>query len=631
MIGGMSRSPLRNEPPLLDVERALRLVEDATLLRRRTREDEDVSLAMVLSKLPHDAALLALETATDTGDPRLLAAALDLAIEGARWDEEPTEFQVASIAQVLLPNITEIDNRVRDCARSKSSMLRAYTAKGLGERALRSMRGEGDEVDAEAASIVFALARDEDALVRKCAREALGGAAPPAWAPFFVRDPLAARPAAEAARLRGPLDRAAEALEGRIYKDATPLAEAIAELPDELAGPILDAWMRSTGGRSRKGAEPLVERWLSLGEERLFAWMRDAKLDVLDMSCSSITPALRKRSDAGICMRLAHFCDELGAREDEPGVSSRLTSVAKLLAGAWPDDADPTPLLELGLGAPLADAGALEWDEGSHTYARIKLREIALAPRPAFSALVEPLVAAFVAGCPGRWGRDSTTIRERLLGVPHPALRAHAEACLREDDDAATAWALRYLARGGHDPEHDPAPEVMLREAARDPRLRAIMLTEPELRGPAQALVRGRFAELEPREVIDLAASLLDAGEALDRGEWARVREARARIEDPTDALHALPPSELWTEEDAAFVREVVDAAVDGLRPVGALIGALMIALANRPREELLTVLEGAVERFPPAFGAVLESHIAMARLGVARELGELIKRSRTK
>src|SRR5690606_15252033 len=133
------------------------------------------------------------------------------------------------------------------------------------------------------------------------------------------------------------------------------------------------------------------------------------------------------------------------------------------------------------------------------------------------------------------------------------------------------------------------------------------------------------------RAVTDRASPRLGAAAARGRGRGARVRAARARIADPPDAPPALPPSELWTEEDAAFVREVVDAAVDGLRPVGALIGALMIALANRPREELLTVLAGAVERLPPAFGAVLESHIAMARLGVARELGELIKRSRTK
>lgn len=608
----MPRSPLRNEPPLLDADRAIRLVEDATALRRSFPELDDIRLEMVLSKLPFDAALFALETAADTGDPRVLAAALDLTI--ARRDPTRIEYELASIAQVILPNITEVDNRVRDCARSKSSELRAYTAMGLGERALRSMRGEGDEVDAEAASIVFALTKDEDNFVRKCAREALGGAAPPAWAPFFARDPLATRPAAEAAGLRGPLDRAAEALEKGVHKDATPLAEAIAELPDELAGPILDAWMRATGGWSKRGAEPLVDRWLALDEERLVAWARETDFMDIHAAQRSIAPALRRRGDVDGCMRLAQLCLELGADDDE---TSRMASLADLLAHAWPEEADPTALLELGLGAPLAEAGALAWDEDSHSYARAKLREIALAPRAGLEALLEPLAGALVAGFPGRWEKDAKTIRERLIELAHPALRAHAEAWLRGDDEDAIAWALRHLVRGGHEPDRDPPPEALLRDAARDARLRAVMLTEPELRSAAQELLRIRLVELGAGERIDLAASLIDAGEALAPEEWAAVRAARGAIEEPAEALFALPPPEAWTEEDGAFVRGLIDAALTGPSDPGAFVGRLVTALTARPRHEpLLAILETERARLPERLAMVLEGTLSLVRMG---------------
>ncbi len=607
----MPRSPLRDEPPLLDADRAIRLVEDATALRRSFPELDDIRLEMVLSKLPLDAALFALETAADTGDPRVLAAALDLAI--ARRDPTRLEHELASIAQVILPNITAVDNGVRDCARSKSSELRAYTAMGLGERALRSMRGEGDEVDAEAASIVFALTKDEDSFVRKCAREALGGAAPPAWAPFFPRDPLATRPAAEAAGLRGPLDRAAEALEKGVYEDATPLAEAIAELPDELAGPILDAWMRATRGRSKRGAEPLVERWLSLDGERLVTWARQTAFMDIHGARSSVAPALRRRGDVDGCMRLAQLCLEVGARND----ASRLAALADLLADAWPDEADPTALLELGLGAPLAEAGALAWDEDSHSYARAKLREIALAPRAGLEALLEPLAGALVAGFPGRWEKDAKTIRERLIEPAHPALRAHAEACLRGDDEDAIAWALRHLVRGGHDRDRDPPPEALLRDAARDPRLRAVMLNEPELRSAAQEVVRSRLVALGADELIDLAASLNDAGEELAPDEWAAVRNARGAIEDPADALFSLPPPEAWTAEDGAFVRGLIDAAVAGESDPGGFVGTLLSALVFRPRHEpLLAILDAERARLPEGLAMALEGVLSHVRMG---------------
>lgn len=80
----MSRSPLPNEPPLLDAERALRLAEDARAFLQEPAEwaeDDGASLAITAA---HDATLLALEVAIDSGDPHLFAATLDVAEERAR-------------------------------------------------------------------------------------------------------------------------------------------------------------------------------------------------------------------------------------------------------------------------------------------------------------------------------------------------------------------------------------------------------------------------------------------------------------------------------------------------------------------------------------------------------------------
>jgi len=563
-----SRERLPNEPPLLDDERAIRLAEEATAFFRAPGDGLH-ELSRLAVKTAMDAAHLALETAIDTGDPRVLDAALELATQRARgWGEEHFEVEIAMAAREIFPAITTIDNRVRECARSRSSFLRKQTAEGLGPRALRSLRGESAEadaeVDAEAAGIVFALTKDKDADVRAAAREALGGAAPPAWATFFPRDPLATLPAAEAAHLRGPLDRAAEALEKGVSKDAAPLAEAIAELPDALATPILDAWMRTSRAAQAKGAEPLIERWLRLDPEgeRTEAWLRAMGDENPMLESGDRIGALVKRLPAeqarAIGLRVAALLDDEDAHP-----YGRMYGEG-LLKACWPDEADPTPLLERALGAPLADAAALP-DEEDPSLASSTFVELALAPAT-LAPLLEPLVDAFLAQMPGRWARVSYKVAERLVEVSHPRLRAHAEALVREGEGAALTWALRYLTRGGHDPSVDAPVERFLEDAARDPRMRAAVLGDASLRAPALRVLRTQLTdgELPPEEVISVAALFHVASDeaSLRPEEWAEVRRARERIDDPVKRAHAvglLPALARWTPQDRAFVDSLID------------------------------------------------------------------------
>jgi len=594
----MTRTPLTNEPPLLDPERALRLVEDARAIRKGPGDWQRADHDEIAASLLEDAALLALDVAIDTGDPRLLEAALELAedADGGYWEDD-----FAGLAEQLVPHVAAITNAIRDCARSPSDSLRESTAKALGPRALRSMKGKGDEHDAEAAQIVFSLAKDEVGAVRKSARDALGGVAPPAWAALFPRDPLASRPAAEAAALRGPLDRAAELLDMQGMSDAEPLATAIAELPDDLAMPILDRFLRIPYGLHAKGAGALLERWVTGDADgaRLFAWLEEIPEGNRDEDGERIGALLARRSDeerVALGMRLAPLLFRFGERVDraERGSIYSLKAAEGALKGCWPDEADPTPLLELRLGAPLAEAGAPDpgprrVDLGVHA-----LERVALAPRASFEAIAEPLVDAFLAGFPGRWARIADSASSRLLEVSHPRLRAHAEAQLREGSaDKEIGWALRYLVGGGHDPTIDPEPAALLATAARDPRLRAAMTEDHHLSEVARELLRAQLTEgaLSPHEAIVLARSIAVASEEdLTEAEWAALAEAReqAALRDRAAAMYVLAYREEWSAADHAFAERLAGEH-GGDEHVASLMS---LGFYQRPAPERVPLLE---------------------------------------
>lgn len=609
----MTRTPLTNEPPLLEIERALRLVEDARAIRKGPGDWQRADHDEIAASLLEDAALLALDVAIDTGDPRLLEAALELAEDAEGdgfWEDD-----FAGVAEVLLPHVAAITNAIRDCARSPSDSLRESTAKALGPRALRSMKGTGDEHDAEAAQIVFALAKDEVGAVRKSARDALGGIAPPAWAALFPRDPLASRPAAEAAALRGPLDRASELLDKQDMGDAEPLASAVAELPDDLAMPILDRFLRIPYALHAKGAGALLERWVTGDADgaRLFAWLEEIPEGSRDGDGARIGALLARRSDeerVALGMRLAR----LFSRFDRAATIRSFKATEGVLAGCWPDSADPTPLLELRLGAPLAEAGADDPEPPAGYLGLSAVTPIALAPRTSFEAIVEPLVDAFLAGFPGRWARIADSASERLLEVSHPRLRAHAEAQLREGEAAnAIGWALRYLTGGGHDPTIDPEPAALLATAARDPRLRAAMIEDHHLSELARELLRAQLADgaLSPHEAIVLARSIAVASEEdLTEAEWAALAEAREQteLEDRAAAMYVLAYREEWTAADQAFAEQMAgehggDEHVAGLmslgfyqRPAPERVPLLERLLAHRHDREIREEIRDAIE-----------------------------------
>lgn len=616
-----SRVRLLNEPPLLDPERAIRLVEDAQAFLDAPGDGYH-ELTRLAVKTAMDAAHVAIETAIDTGDPHVLAAALPLATKRALgWGEEHFEYEITSAAGPIFPAVTEITNRVRDCARSRSSFLRAETAKGLGPRALRSLRGESPEdeaeLDAEAANIVFALTKDKNADVRAAAREALGGAAPPAWATFFPRDPLAKLPAAEAARHRGPLDRAAEALEKGVGDDAAPLAAAIAELPDDLAAPILDAWMRTPRAIHAKNSDALIERWLSLDPdgERTMAWLRAIEGEHMDIQAGTRVGVFLKRRPAeqarAIGLRAAAYLKK-------GGDAYLKWNSEQLLEASWPAASDPTALLEVALGAKLEELAALPAQDDGVTS---KLAKVALGSASALEVVTEPFVDAFLDGFAGRWADLKSMISERLLEVSHPRLRAHAETQLREGEGAALGWALRYLTKGGHDPSVDPPVEQFLTDASRDPRLRAVISQSMHLRPAAQAALRAQLVrgELPPEEALAVAKDAYDPDDdsSLSAEEWAVVRRAREAIEDPdrrTYALNVIPPVARWTEEDRKFVDSLIEGHGHDPRVAMGIAIRLQPRLSGPAQPELVPILERLLARSSPESAEFVEQALKAAR-----------------
>ena len=101
-----SRVRLLNEPPLLDPERAIRLAKDAQAFFD-SPSDGGHELGRQAVKTAMDAAHVAIETAIDTGDPHVLAAALPLATKRAvGWDDEHFEYEIASAAAPIFPSVS---------------------------------------------------------------------------------------------------------------------------------------------------------------------------------------------------------------------------------------------------------------------------------------------------------------------------------------------------------------------------------------------------------------------------------------------------------------------------------------------------------------------------------------------
>jgi hypothetical protein len=271
----VSRDPLRDEPPLLEPDVAIRLARGAVAYALSPGPYEGLGRGSVtshrLAAAADDAFWVALDVAIDTGDPRVLDAVLEAA--GGLDDLSP-HHDFADAAAAIVPQLPAITNELRDAARSASGPMRAAVATALARRAVRSLAGRGDATDAEAARIVAALACDIDGEVRKAARTALGAHGAPAWAPFFDTDPLRALPAAEAARLRRPLDRAAAVMEAVVPAGRT-VAPALAALPDELALPFCEHFVRTRFAFIERGASAVVDRWLrpARAEDRVAGWL----------------------------------------------------------------------------------------------------------------------------------------------------------------------------------------------------------------------------------------------------------------------------------------------------------------------------------------------------------------------
>jgi hypothetical protein len=351
-----------------------------------------------------------------------------------------------------------------------------------------------------------------------------------------------------------------------VRRELAAFAEAIAELPDDLAGPLLDAWIRVPRATSAAGAEALIERWVALDTDgaRVEALLVKADVDEVDHRLGpQIGAALQKQPHAlATCMRVARWMRPRDFAEHLAAVDLG----KEILESGWPEDAAPTPLLELALGAPLAQAAAEQAPAGDEDdLTRFTLLCAAIS-RPSLALLLDTLIEVLAAGCPGRWAPNNHVLRDRLVDMAHPRLRALAEAWLHDGPERA-GWALCHLIGGGHDAERDPPPAAILAAAAVDPRLRPAMFAHTALRRGAAEPLRAQLAkgELPPGEAVELARTLRMFDEAtLSHDEQAAIRVAREALEDVEALSWAatfMPPrAAAWTADDHAFIERLIDA-----------------------------------------------------------------------
>lgn len=535
----MTRAPAPHAPPLMDPADALALARAVVALEggswsdRRAGRLYDAARALVL---------LLLEVAADSGDPALLDALVSSIAERGAGRDDDAKWQLHHLASHHASVAPSIDNALRDAARLPVPLIRSGIAAGLSERAQRALSGQGDATDDEARAIVQALTRDADVDVRATARQALGGYAETAWAPYFSRNPLDAMPADRAAALRGPLDAAAAALE--IHR--TPgLKAALDALPDELALPLLDAWMRLTHPFFSDDKDALLARWTQLDTDasHFAVRVREGDLDRALLGDNALLGQAIGRLPEAQRVAFGTTLAELLVSPSEDGKISRW-SLGGLLAQIWPEDRDPSPLLDI------ASRARADPDDAVYLIERV-------LSLPAITLALDGLVDQYLARAPGMTTSHRVLLAKHLAAHAHPRLRAEADVLVRSGDEAERGWALHYLLGAGHDRARDPSKGRIAVAALDVPALRPLVLGSPVLRPMAGAELRKRLRAARLTGDDALLACWDEPPEffaTLPEKITAILREAREAAAEPREAVHSLPPVSMWTERDWAWV-----------------------------------------------------------------------------
>ncbi len=444
--------------------------------------------------------------------PAIAAAGIDFRDD----DKEPSTTIAWGIQRMLLSGAIPIDEHIVDLSVSDCEQTRQFLAAALDAR------------DAQSAGLLQELASDDDADVRRAAKEQLAKVKTlPWWLGKFPRDPLARLSEKEAKRAGPALRKVAKILDGtahEITREIDTLAKLAQRLPDELVTELADkvyrgapSWASSalaTEAFSRPSGLALLVRWVDECEPA-------KRYETEDRFVKAIA-ALPETMRVAHAHALAERCLQAEPPAGEAPLDSGVTWAARIAASSWPRSVDPLPIVEVLLAHP-------ELPESLQPTARALAQVVGQADIACVS-FIDRAVEAFLSNASGGWQWMHRQLPTLLENLPAAALRAAAERAIGQAEASIVEWGLHQLFERVHDPERDGELPAFVRRMTDEARLAKIIFADAGLIAFALPVARERLRQgaLDLDEAV-LAMRVIDDlhNGRLRRGE----RDGRLQLE----------------------------------------------------------------------------------------------------
>jgi hypothetical protein len=560
------------------------------------------------------------------------------ALEGYQDDNVSARDDVLEAVKEMLADGAAVTVEVRRMARSRRSDMRRAVAQGLKPRV------EG------ARELLEALSQDSDPYARQAAREKLATLGEvPWWYGKFRSDPLLRLSDEDGVRLRPTLmgiaewmDLATYARKGREHV----LVEHVCKLPDALALEVAEQFLSSWTERYAEQAAEIARHVAARERGTELVWrLVEAASAGEDHRITAAHSIERLFQDADADLRERVGRELLARAAATTGSLEARVTAARIVASLWPDECDPTPVLDAFVALP-------KGDPASDDFRRMYLGQCLERETLDLGPVTDRLVEAFKDGCPGPYARLRGVV-ERAVGSLDPAIqRRLASEALAGDDEQRRTWALCRLCGPLYDEAIDGERWEFAGKLMSDERNRALlvkaetrqrlvpllreqlvadlltleeasmtMLAIGEIHGGVKD-VRGYFAKPEDaaerrRKAREAQADWIEAGQGPPTAaEWAAFRRlSRRAIEDDAsnpETLLVCIPEGPWQAADRELLDALVrrfDAARDE-KAIGSLAWRIGSVMLGNPIEEDLPRLVSVAERdrrASPTTGSVLD------------------------
>jgi len=359
---------------------------------------------------------------------------------------------------------------IRELAKAKIALSEIADLANDGSANIRMAVAASFPIDKpEHLAVVVGLAGDEDAAVSAAAKSRLENVDLPFWMGKFSMDPFSVVPEKQARALKKHIERICKLLEREHWygdKEKNAFFAAAKKLPPKLQADVL---MRAhLGGRMQYGGRDTIAQMLAqLGDEGVRAFEAIVSSPKLDWGAHFFAEQFGKTLPREHALRVIPSLVEraCAATVDDAQIDSVAHCLAVTAGKAWPEDVDPTPILDAILERPL-------WEPYDPVANAL---DDAIGRSKCVAVLRPKIEAALLAGFPDKWQELRSTALTWLQNLPKKQLRAVAEPALDCGIDSTIGWALKALLEEAYDKSRDPPKAKLAIRFDDDPRSRRAM------------------------------------------------------------------------------------------------------------------------------------------------------------